>query len=64
MNIILVLLPFANVVIASRYLIYIAAGVFKISEASLNNFAESTSACAWIILLSANLLAVAAADKF
>jgi len=53
----------AKFVIASRYLIYIAAGVFNASEASLINFADSTSALAEIILASAVLFAVAADAK-
>ena len=48
----------------SRYLICIAARESRISLASLNNFALSTSDSAWIIRAAANLRAFAAADKF
>ncbi len=44
----------------SKYLIYIAGLVFNISAASLINLAASTSALAEMILLSANLLSLAA----
>jgi len=47
----------------SKYLIYIAALLSKISAASLINFADYTSALALIILLSASLLSLAADAK-
>ena len=47
----------------SKYLIYMAAFVFSMSEASLINLATSTSALAEIILDSANLYAFGAFDS-
>jgi len=54
---------FAICVNESKYLICIAAWVFKISAAFLISLADWTSAWALIILPSAYLLAVAGADK-
>jgi len=54
---------FPNILRVSKYLIYIAVLLSKISAASLINFADSTSALAEINLDSASLLSFAADDK-
>ena len=49
--------------ITYKYRICMAAFEFKMSADSLINLAASTSACAEMILLSANLLVLAVIDK-
>ena len=49
--------------IVSKYLICMAAGVFKISAASLINLADSTSARAMMILASPMRICLAADDR-
>jgi len=58
-----VLPEFPSILRVSKYLIYIAVLLSKISAASLISFADSTSAFAEINLDSASLLSLAADDK-